>query len=170
MRETLRKAEGEGRRERAGEGRGRECAGDGALKRERGRARACGGKRRRRHARNGDGRTCVHAGWSARPRQFGVDKLLQRTKRIVADSPCGFSNIIDSLGPVNPVNHCMSEAKTQGREKEILLIAFVIVGIEKRRFEVFEHLALHFLLRCLQDRVHVEETCGCGRVHVDSIT
>ena len=143
--------------------RGRRCSQE--------RARPGAGVRRKAQAtaRDGGGRTCVHAGWSTRPRQFCVDKLLQRSKRIVADSPCGFSNIIDSLGPVNPVNHCMSEAKTQGREKEILLIAFVIVGIEKRSFEAFEYPALHFLLRCLQDCVHVEETCGCGRVHVDSI-
>ena len=90
---------------RAGDGaRGRRCARAKARDRARGQRRA--GKCARRcataKARDGGGRTCVHGGWSARPRQFRVDKLLEGSKCIVGHRPSCLSNIIDSLGPVDP--------------------------------------------------------------------
>ena len=54
-------------------------------------------------ARDGGGLTFELGSWSARPRQFSVEKPLERSHGIVADRPYRFSNIIDGLGPLNPV-------------------------------------------------------------------
>ena len=81
-------------------------------------------------ARDGGGLTFVLASWSAGPRQFIVEKPLQRSHGIVEDCPYCFSNTIDGLAPINPAKqqHIRVEDAMKGGRN--LLIVFVVVGRE----------------------------------------
>jgi hypothetical protein len=77
------------------------------------------GRRARAMARAGGGVTFELASWSARPRQFSVEKPLERSHGIVADCPYRFSDTIDGLGPINPVKqqHIRVEDAMKGGRK-----------------------------------------------------